>query len=268
MASAFLPVAFLRPCFGGPPGLGGPLAVGGPLGFGGPLRLGGPLRVGGPVGAPPRAPAASQRCIWLCSAAAATLGGPPSARTQQCALGGPPAAKPGAPGAPGGPLPQGGPQRGGPPQGAPCGPLGLFSCSQRRLSCMHASGVRLFAPKKKKGTGGAPGGPPGGPPGAQEGGEGAKGGYDHVFNIYKEINEDHKLLEDKFYPKWLWGLHNKPKSYGELALVFLYGKGIETATAMDYLRFCRLHRKTQIQLNNARLKKSKRNSIKPIFWDV
>ncbi|KAL8271504.1 hypothetical protein Esti_004539 [Eimeria stiedai] len=126
-----------------------------------------------------------------------------------------------------------------------------------------------WAPKKKGGPSGGPGG--GGSPGAGSpgsGGKGAPSGYDHVFNIYKDIAEDHEMLPDECYPSWLWRLADQPKSYGQLASIFLYGRGIESASASDFTRFCRLHRKMQIQLNNARLKKSKRNSLKPIFWDV
>ncbi|KAL8441024.1 hypothetical protein Emag_007522 [Eimeria magna] len=143
-----------------------------------------------------------------------------------------------------------------------CG-AGTGLVTQLRLSAPR------WAPKKKGGPSGGAGG--GGPPGAGSAGSGGKGapsGYDHVFNIYRDIKEDHEMLPDEFYPGWLWRLAEKPKTYGELASIFLYGRGIEAASASDFTRFCRLHRKMQIQLNNARLKKSKRNSLKPIFWDV
>lgn len=90
----------------------------------------------------------------------------------------------------------------------------------------------------------------------------------HVFNIYNTINEDHKILPDEAYPKWLWELEKPMKSYGELALMFLYGKNIDSATAQDYHRFRRLHNKNLIKLNNLRLKKSRRSTVKPIFWDM
>ena len=49
-------------------------------------------------------------------------------------------------------------------------------------------------------------------------------GADHVFNIYSEIKEDHVLLPDECYPKWLWELEKPEKSYGELAMMFIYGQ--------------------------------------------
>ncbi|CRH00105.1 mitochondrial ribosomal protein L37, putative [Plasmodium relictum] len=90
----------------------------------------------------------------------------------------------------------------------------------------------------------------------------------HVFNIYNTIDKDHEILPDYAYPKWLWKLEKPLKTYGELALMFLYGKDIENATAEDYHRFRRLHNKNLIKLNNLRLKKSKRSTVKPIFWDL
>ncbi|EAA20782.1 hypothetical protein [Plasmodium yoelii yoelii] len=45
-------------------------------------------------------------------------------------------------------------------------------------------------------------------------------------------------------------------------------KNVENATAQDYHRFRRLHNKNIIKLNNMRLKKSKRSTVKPIFWDL
>ncbi|KEP64724.1 UNVERIFIED_CONTAM: ribosomal protein L37 [Hammondia hammondi] len=92
-------------------------------------------------------------------------------------------------------------------------------------------------------------------------------GADHVFNIFKDL-PDHKILEDKDYPAWLFTLDKPEKTYGELAMTFLYGVGIEDATLDEYLRFTRLHTKNLIKLNNMRLKKSKRSSVKPLFWDV
>ncbi|KAL8443614.1 hypothetical protein Emed_006695 [Eimeria media] len=141
------------------------------------------------------------------------------------------------------------------------------ACSAGRalVTQLRVSAPRL-APKKKGGPSGGAGG--GAPPGAGGGGKSAPSGYDHVFNIYKDIEKDHEMLPDECYPQWLWRLAEKPKSYGQLASIFLYGRGIDVASASDFTRFCRLHRKMQIQLNNARLKKSKRNSLKPIFWDV
>ncbi|GAB66512.1 hypothetical protein PCYB_092970 [Plasmodium cynomolgi strain B] len=86
----------------------------------------------------------------------------------------------------------------------------------------------------------------------------------HIFNIYNTVEKDHEILPDHAYPKWLWELEKPMKSYGELALMFLYGK----ATADDYHRFRRLHNKNLIKLNNMRLKKSKRSTVKPVFWDL
>ncbi|SCM21062.1 mitochondrial ribosomal protein L37, putative [Plasmodium chabaudi chabaudi] len=90
----------------------------------------------------------------------------------------------------------------------------------------------------------------------------------HIFNIYNTVDKDHDILPDDAYPKWLWSLEKPLKSYGELALMFLYGKNVENATAQDYHRFRRLHNKNIIKLNNMRLKKSKRSTVKPIFWDL
>ncbi|SBT35309.1 mitochondrial ribosomal protein L37, putative [Plasmodium ovale wallikeri] len=90
----------------------------------------------------------------------------------------------------------------------------------------------------------------------------------HIFNIYNTVDKDHDILPDSAYPKWLWKLEKPLKSYGELALMFLYGKNIESATAEDYHRFGRLHNKNLIKLNNMRLKKSKRSTVKPVFWDL
>ncbi|CAA9988262.1 mitochondrial ribosomal protein L37, putative [Plasmodium knowlesi strain H] len=90
----------------------------------------------------------------------------------------------------------------------------------------------------------------------------------HIFNIYNTVEKDHEILPDHAYPKWLWDLEKPMKSYGELALMFLYGKNVEKATADDYHRFRRLHNKNLIKLNNMRLKKSKRSTVKPVFWDL
>ncbi|KAI4838357.1 ribosomal protein L37 [Plasmodium brasilianum] len=90
----------------------------------------------------------------------------------------------------------------------------------------------------------------------------------HVFNIYNSVDKDHEILPDHAYPKWLWKLEKPLKTYGELALMFLYGKDVENSTAQDYYRFRRLHNKNLIKLNNLRLKKSKRSTVKPIFWDL
>ncbi|SBS83638.1 mitochondrial ribosomal protein L37, putative [Plasmodium ovale curtisi] len=46
----------------------------------------------------------------------------------------------------------------------------------------------------------------------------------HIFNIYNTVDKDHDILPDSAYPKWLWKLEKPLKSYGELALMFLYGK--------------------------------------------
>ncbi|KAL8433922.1 hypothetical protein ACSSS7_003504 [Eimeria intestinalis] len=97
-----------------------------------------------------------------------------------------------------------------------CGVGGSGLAIQLRLSAPRR------APKKKGGGGGAGGGAPAGAGSA--GGKGAPSGYDHVFNIYKDIKEDAEMLPDECYPKWLWRLADKPKSYGQLASIFLYGR--------------------------------------------
>ncbi|PHJ23221.1 mitochondrial ribosomal protein l37 protein [Cystoisospora suis] len=132
---------------------------------------------------------------------------------------------------------------------------------------LHLSSIRL-APKKKGGAASAQKkGQSGGPSGGASAGKGI-GGANHIFNIYKDIPTDHKILEDKDYPPWLFTLDKPEKTYGELAMMFLYGVDIEKATLQEYLRFTRLHTKNLIKLNNMRLKKSKRSSVKPLFWDV
>ncbi|KAL8424455.1 hypothetical protein Efla_001057 [Eimeria flavescens] len=83
--------------------------------------------------------------------------------------------------------------------------------------------LRLSASRgapKKKGGGPSPGAGGGVPPGGS-GNAAAGGGAEHVFNIYKEVKEDHELLPDDCYPAWLWRLAAKPKTYGELAATFL-----------------------------------------------
>ncbi|KAF8819593.1 ribosomal protein L37 [Cardiosporidium cionae] len=91
---------------------------------------------------------------------------------------------------------------------------------------------------------------------------------DHVFNIYSSIKEDHSLLPDEQYPEWLWTLNKPLKTYGELTVMFIHGKGIENAQFEDYRRFRRLHNRSIIKLNNSRLKKSKRGSTKSMLSDV
>mmetsp|Transcript_19934 Transcript_19934/g.45983 ORF Transcript_19934/g.45983 Transcript_19934/m.45983 type:complete len:131 (-) Transcript_19934:12-404(-) len=84
-------------------------------------------------------------------------------------------------------------------------------------------------------------------------------GSEQLFNIYAG-REDDKLRPDDWYPKWLWELEKPPKKYGDLALTFIHGVGIEEAEFRDYQRFLRLHRRLVIKLNNLRLKKSKRGA--------
>ena len=50
------------------------------------------------------------------------------------------------------------------------------------------------------------------------------------------------------------------KGYGELALMFVHGVGIEEAKFSEYQRFLRQHRKLVIKINNLRLKRSKRRA--------
>lgn len=78
----------------------------------------------------------------------------------------------------------------------------------------------------------------------------------HIFNIFSGVS-DLKDEPDDTYPKWLWSLAEPAKSYATLSSTFIYGKDIENATAYDYRRFLRQHRKLVIKVNNARLKKSK-----------
>lgn len=47
---------------------------------------------------------------------------------------------------------------------------------------------------------------------------------EHLFNIYASIPEDHKILPDEAYPKWLWDLDTPDKTYGELVQMFVHGK--------------------------------------------
>lgn len=134
----------------------------------------------------------------------------------------------------------------------------------RFRSLLRLSGLRL-SPKKRGAAASAAAQHAKGPGTAS--GSGAAG-VDHIFNIFKDVPVDHKILDDNEYPAWLFTLDKPEKTYGELAMTFLYGVGIETATLDDYLRFTRLHTKNLIKLNNMRLKKSKRSSVKPLFWDV
>ncbi|AFZ81413.1 hypothetical protein BEWA_008230 [Theileria equi strain WA] len=91
---------------------------------------------------------------------------------------------------------------------------------------------------------------------------------EHLFNIYAAIPQDHTLLPDECYPKWLWDLDKPEKTYGELLLMFVHGKNIENAEMKDYNRFRRLHNRTTIKLNNIRLQKQRKVSIKSHYWDV
>lgn len=91
---------------------------------------------------------------------------------------------------------------------------------------------------------------------------------EHLLNIYAAIPQDHTMLPDECYPKWLWDLDKPDKTYGELLLMFVYGKGVENAKMKDYNRFRRLHNRTTIKLNNIRLQKQRKVSISSHYWDV
>jgi len=118
--------------------------------------------------------------------------------------------------------------------------------------------VRCFAAavapksKSKKSQAESTGGDKNAPPAAE--------GSNHRFNIFSGL-PDHKILDDSQYPDWLWELSKPAKSYGELSLMFIYGKGIESATFPDYARFRKLHNRFTIKLNNMRLTKGRGNSI-------
>lgn len=99
---------------------------------------------------------------------------------------------------------------------------GLQGTAARRAFGLTLSGA-VFAPKKK--VGGGAGGAS-----ASSQSSGAGSGASHVFNIYKAIPEDHKILPDEDYPRWLWTLTEKPKSYGQLAMQFLYGQVFPATT--------------------------------------
>uniref|UniRef100_A0A7S1AS63 Mitochondrial ribosomal protein L37 n=1 Tax=Noctiluca scintillans TaxID=2966 RepID=A0A7S1AS63_NOCSC len=120
--------------------------------------------------------------------------------------------------------------------------------SSWRRDFVHVSEVRL-APAKKKAKGKA----------APAGAAAATGpaGADQIFNIYAG-RPDEEIKSDEHYPAWLWDLEHPPKMYGELALMFVHGVGIEDAKLSDYQRFLRQHRKLVIKINNLRLKKSRR----------
>ncbi|GFE54403.1 RAP domain-containing, putative [Babesia ovis] len=90
---------------------------------------------------------------------------------------------------------------------------------------------------------------------------------EHLFNIYAEIPEDHTMLPDEAYPKWLWDLDKPDKTYGELMKMFVYGHDIETTRMSDYKRFRRLHNRALIKLNNLRLQKQRKFQIKGSLWD-
>eukprot|EP00386_Alphamonas_edax_P006461 GDKI01020900.1.p1 GENE.GDKI01020900.1~~GDKI01020900.1.p1 ORF type:complete len:172 (-),score=21.34 GDKI01020900.1:763-1278(-) len=92
-------------------------------------------------------------------------------------------------------------------------------------------------------------------------------GANHIFNIFAE-KQDPKVLPDEFYPKWLWHLALPVETYGELALKFVYGQGIETADLRQYRRFRRMHNRYLIKLNNMRTKKAKRRTVASVFQDA
>jgi len=76
-----------------------------------------------------------------------------------------------------------------------------------------------------------------------------------IFNIFND-REDVKVQGWDKYPEWVRTVHRPKESYGQLALTFIYGKGIERATYPQYTRFRRLHRVLDIRAFNARLRKN------------
>lgn len=94
-----------------------------------------------------------------------------------------------------------------------------------------------------------------------------KGDDEHLFNIYASIPQDHVMLPDEAYPKWLWDLDKPDKTYGQLLQMFVYGKGIQEAQMKDYNRFRRLHNRALIKMNNIRLQKQRKFQMKGYLWD-
>ena len=105
----------------------------------------------------------------------------------------------------------------------------------------------LLGPKKK-GKGGAG-------PGEAKKREPAAPGADHLFNIFADRKDD-TLMEDDKYPEWLWEFDKRKPYYGSLALKFVHGLDIESATYGEYKRFLKKHRKMVIRTNNMRLAKT------------
>uniref|UniRef100_A0A0G4GSG9 Large ribosomal subunit protein mL54 n=1 Tax=Chromera velia CCMP2878 TaxID=1169474 RepID=A0A0G4GSG9_9ALVE len=91
-------------------------------------------------------------------------------------------------------------------------------------------------------------------------------GSNHIFNIFAE-QEDHRILPDEFYPKWLYNLALPEKRYGELCQNFIHGKDIKNVTQREYRRFRKHHTRYLIKLNNMRLMKRRKVNM-PLFWDV
>ena len=102
---------------------------------------------------------------------------------------------------------------------------------------------QLLGPKKKKGGAG---------PTETKKREPAAPGAEHLFNIFAE-REDPKLMPDDKYPEWLWEFDKRKPYYGSLALKFVHGIDIESATYGEYKRFLKKHRKMVIRTNNMRL---------------
>lgn len=101
---------------------------------------------------------------------------------------------------------------------------------------LRLSSARL-APKKKGAGSAQKKSQAGGTTGGASPGKGV-GGANHIFNIYRDIPTDHKILEDKEYPAWLFTLDKPEKTYGELAMMFLYGvvsEGNENADVCMYV---------------------------------
>mmetsp|Transcript_11792 Transcript_11792/g.31834 ORF Transcript_11792/g.31834 Transcript_11792/m.31834 type:complete len:132 (-) Transcript_11792:103-498(-) len=114
---------------------------------------------------------------------------------------------------------------------------------------LRLSATRL-APKKAKGKAAAG-------PAADAAGPSGPAGFTQIYNIFANKPEA-EFRPDSEYPQWLWDLEKPRKNYGELAMMFIHGVGIEDAQYADYQRFLKQHRKLVIKINNLRLKKSKR----------
>ena len=94
----------------------------------------------------------------------------------------------------------------------------------RPFSQLLAASSPRRGPKQKGGKKGGGGGASAQQQTGAGSGAAVPPGADHVFNIYSTIKEDHVLLPEECYPDWLWELEKPEKSYGELAMMFLYGQ--------------------------------------------